>query len=113
MQRFAFTMRVKPERVADYVECHKAVWPSVLDAIKRSGIKSYSIFMRGDELFFYLEADDVTAALHYLDEDPEHARWNREVTGDMFETRLNVGAPEGLPEVFRFEADQNPIRRHR
>ncbi len=104
MQRFAFTMRVKPERVDDYVECHKAVWPSVLDAIRRSGIKRYSIFMRGNELFFCMEAEDVAAAMRYLDRDPEHARWNRQVTGDMFETKLNVGAPEGMPEVFRFEA---------
>ncbi len=105
MQRLAFTMRVKPERVAEYVEVHRAVWPSVLDAIRRAGIKRYSIFLRGNELFFLMEAEDVSAALAYLDADPEHARWNREVTGDMFETKLNVGAPEGLPEVFRFEAE--------
>lgn len=104
MQRFAFTMRVKPERLEEYVAVHRAVWPSVLDAIKRSGIKRYSIFLRGNDLFFFMEAEDVAAALQYLDQDPEHARWNREVTGDMFETKLNVGAPEGLPEVFRFEA---------
>lgn len=41
MQRFAFTMRVKPERLEEYVAVHRAVWPSVLDAIKRSGIKRY------------------------------------------------------------------------
>ena len=105
MQRLAFTMRVRPDRVADYVEWHRAVWPSVLDAIERSGIKRYSIFLRDNELFFFLEAEDIAASLRYLDGDPEHARWNREVTGDMFETKLNVGAPEGLPEVFRFEAD--------
>ncbi len=105
MQRFAFTMRVKPERVADYVECHKAVWPSVLDVIKRSGIKRYSIFMQGNQLFFLMEAEDPAAAMRYLAADPEHARWNREVTGDMFETKLDVGSPEGMPEVFRFEAE--------
>jgi L-rhamnose mutarotase len=105
MQRFAFTMTIKPDRVGDYVECHKAVWPSVLDAIRRSGIRHYSIFLEGNKLFFFVEAEDVAAAFRYLDADPEHARWNREVTAGMFEGSLDVGAPAGLPEVFRFSAD--------
>ena len=106
MQRFAFTMTVKPDRVDDYVECHRAVWPSVLDAIRRSGIQRYSIFREGNKLFFYVEAEDVAAAFRYLDADPEHACWNREVTAGMFEGRLDVGAPAGLPEVFRFDASE-------
>jgi L-rhamnose mutarotase len=104
VQRFAFTMTVKPDRLREYVDVHRAVWPSVLDAIRRSGIQSYSIFLRGNQLFFLMEAEDPEAAMRYLDADPEHARWNRAVTGSMFEGRLDVGAPEGMAEVFRFEA---------
>ncbi len=104
MKRFAFTMTVKPDRLAEYVDVHKAVWPSVLDAIRRSGVKSYSIYLCENQLFFYMEAENPAAALRFLDADPEHARWNREVTAGMFEGTLNVGAPDELPEVFHFEA---------
>ncbi len=105
MKRFAFTMAVKPEKLAEYVEVHKVVWPSVLDAIRRSGATSYSIYLHGNQLFFYMEAEDPAAAMRYLAQDPEHARWNREVTGDMFESALNVGSPDGMAEVFRFATD--------
>ena len=105
MQRYAFTMRVRPERLDDYLRAHEHVWPSVLEAIRCSGISRYSIFRRGYELFFYMEAEDVTAAMRYVDQDPEHARWNREVTAGTFEGALDVAAPTQLPEVFRFPAD--------
>jgi len=107
MKRFAFTMRVKPDRLAEYVEVHKAVWPSVLDAIGKSGVKRYSIFLQGNQLFFVMDAEDPAAAMRYLAQDAEHARWNREVTGDMFESVLNVGSPDGMAEVFRFETDSD------
>ncbi len=103
VKRFAFTMTVKPEKLSEYVDVHRAVWPSVLDAIRRSGVTSYSIYLHGNQLFFYMEAEDPAAAMRYLDADPEHARWNREVTAGMFEGTLNVGTPEALPEIFHFE----------
>jgi L-rhamnose mutarotase len=107
MQRFAFTMTIKPDRVDVYVACHRAVWPTALDAIRRSGIQRYSIFLECNKLFFFVEAEDVAAAFRYLDADPEHARWNREVTAGMFEGSLDVGSPAGLPEVFRFDAGES------
>lgn len=108
MERLAFTVQLKPERIQEYIEVHRAVWPSVLEAIRRAGVKRYSIFLRGTELFFYLEAENLQRMIEVLSADPEHQRWNREVTESMFVTPPRLtgpGAVQPLQEVFRFEAD--------
>ena len=48
MQRVCFTLRVKPDRLAEYRESHKAVWPEMLAALSRHGWTNYSIFLRED-----------------------------------------------------------------
>ncbi|CBY00566.1 hypothetical protein IAQ61_011487 [Plenodomus lingam] len=36
---------LKPECIDEYKKCHAAVWPEVLEQIKDSNIKDYSIFL--------------------------------------------------------------------
>jgi hypothetical protein len=36
-QRVGFVLRVKPERVDDYVRAHREVWPEMLEALKGAG----------------------------------------------------------------------------
>ena len=50
MQRVCFTLQVKPDRLAEYRESHKAVWPEMLAALSRHGWTNYSIFLRADGL---------------------------------------------------------------
>ena len=45
----------------DYEKYHAPVWPEVLAAIEKSGIRNYSIFRHQQWLFSYFElADDVS-----------------------------------------------------
>jgi len=43
-RRFAQIVKLKPECVDKYKECHARVWPEVLKQIKNSNIEDYSIF---------------------------------------------------------------------
>ncbi|KAL6702557.1 hypothetical protein ACN47E_001554 [Coniothyrium glycines] len=36
---------LKPESIEEYKRCHAAVWPEVLEQIKDSNIRDYSIFL--------------------------------------------------------------------
>ena len=60
-ERGAFVLRVKPDRIDDYVEAHRAVWPDMLQALRDAGIRNYSIFRDGTQVFGYFEADDLDA----------------------------------------------------
>ena len=105
MQRVAFRMRVKPERLAEYKQLHQAVWPELLDDMRSASIRNYSIFADGPELFGYLECDDwstTTAALAYSD---ANRRW-QELMSDYLATPVDPDASAPLrvlEEVFRMD----------
>lgn len=55
MKRYGMVIHLKPEKVADYIELHRAVWPDVLAILSRHFVKNYSIFLKENLLFGYLE----------------------------------------------------------
>ena len=106
MTRVCFQLQVKPDRIAEYVERHRAVWPTMLRAIEASGRTNYSLFLRGDGLLIgYYETDDDAASARSLAENPDTAEWESAAAG-FFEalpgTRPDQGAPQ-LTEVFHLE----------
>lgn len=106
MERVCFQLQVKPDRIDEYVERHRAVWPRMLRAIEASGRRNYSLFLRDDGLLIgYYETDDDDASTRLLAEDPRTAEWESEAAGFFVAlpgARPDQGAPR-LPEVFHLE----------
>lgn len=75
MQRVAFRLRVKPDRLDEYLEIHRSVWPEMLADLRAAGYRNYSIFADGNELFGYLECDDWDAAQRSLSRSNANRRW--------------------------------------
>jgi L-rhamnose mutarotase len=57
-RRIAFVAKVKKERIEEYKEHHKKVWPDMLAALSKAGWKNYSLFLKEDDgtLFGYFES---------------------------------------------------------
>jgi L-rhamnose mutarotase len=49
MQQMGMVLGLKPEKVAEYVRLHAAVWPDVLAMISACNIKNYSIYLKEPE----------------------------------------------------------------
>lgn len=63
MQRVAFLLKVRPERLDEYKAHHRQVWPEMLDALRAAGWHNYSLFTRDDGLLFgYVETPAGLAA---------------------------------------------------
>jgi L-rhamnose mutarotase len=77
MKRFGFVIRVDPGQVERYKEYHRKVWPEVLDAIRRSHIRNYSIFLKDDYLVGYYEyhGSDHVADMATIAADPKTQEW--------------------------------------
>ena len=77
MRRFGQVIRLKPGAADEYERLHAAVWPEVLDAIRRSNIRNYSIFRQNDLLFAYFEyhGADFDADMAAMAADPATQRW--------------------------------------
>jgi L-rhamnose mutarotase len=101
-QRSAFVLQVRPERIDEYVRAHRAVWPEMLDALRSAGIRNYTIFRHGNQMFGYFETDDLDAAARYLAEQDVSARW-QDAMAQLLEQRVPDGGPPPLEEVFRLD----------
>ena len=106
MQRVCFQLQVKPDRMAEYRERHDAVWPEMLDALRASGWRNYSLFLSTTGMLIgYLETDDFGAALRDMEQTDINARWQAEM-GEFFDDLEGRRPDEGLlvlDEVFHLE----------
>lgn len=106
MKRVCFLLKVRPDRLAEYRERHRHVWPEMLDALRRHGWRNYSLFLREDGLLVgYCETPDFARAVAGMQDEEVNGRWQREMAG-FFEA-LPAGAADTsmtpLEEVFHLE----------
>jgi L-rhamnose mutarotase len=80
MQRICFVLQVKPERLQEYEQRHRSVWPDMLNALRETGWKNYSLFLREDGLLVgYLESEDFERARAGMASREVNERWHREM----------------------------------
>src|SRR5690242_21863701 len=72
MKRYGMTIGLKPEAQEEYRQCHTAVWPDVLDMIRKCHIRNYSIYLKNGILFSYFEyhGTDFEADMAQMAADP-------------------------------------------
>lgn len=102
MARVAWTARLRPDKVAAYVEAHSRVWPDALAAITAAGIRNYSIYLHGTRVFAYYECDDPEEAARVEAEAEATQLWRAEMR-ELFEEEVAVNGVEFLPEIFRLD----------
>ena len=111
MARYCFQLQVRPERLDEYAERHRAVWPEMLAALRDTGWRNYSLFLRADGLLIgYVEADDLQAAQAAMAATEVNARWQAEMAElfeDLGDARPDTGFVQ-LPEIFHLEDQLSP-----
>ncbi len=73
-------------------------------ALKAAGCRNYSIFIRGSDLFAYIEVDDFAAFRASMAASPVDARWQAEMA-DLIDplTDPATGFHQRLEEIFRLD----------
>jgi len=68
---------IKPEKIAEYKKLHAEAWPEVLQALRKHHVKNYSIYLKDNQLFGYLEyhGDDYVADMQKVAENAATQRW--------------------------------------
>ena len=103
MERVCFLLQVRADRLDEYRARHEAVCEDMLQALRETGWRNYSLFVRDDGLLVgYLETDDFEAAQRGMEEREVNARWQAEMA-EFFELpgdeRPDTGL-QRLDEVF-------------
>ena len=101
-QRTAFVLHVKPDKIDEYVAEHAKVWPEMLQALRDAGIRNYSIFRAGTDVFGYFEADDLERAGAHMAAQDVSARWQDHMAS-LLDERVPDAGPPPLEEIFRLD----------
>jgi L-rhamnose mutarotase len=106
MRRVCFQLQVKPDHIEAYRTAHAAVWPDMLEALRDTGWKNYSIFLRDDGLVIgYFETEDLKANLDGMAKTEVNARWQAAMADHFVD--LDVPADQAffyLDEVFNLDS---------
>ena len=104
MERVGFTMRLLPGKEAAYRQRHAAVWPDMLRALREAGARTYTIFLRGDDLFAYLEVDDFADFRTQMAGTAVNELWQAEMSTLIDPlTDPTTGFHQRLVEIFHLE----------
>ena len=107
MKRVCFLLKVKKDRLVEYRRRHAAVWPEMLEALRETGWRNYSLFVRDDGMLVgYVEiATDFDTARAEMAKREVNARWQKDMAPffEAIEGRRPDEAMMTLEEVFHLE----------
>ncbi len=104
MERYAWKATVLPGMIEEYKRRHDKIWPEMKDVLHTAGIRNYSIWNVGNDLFGYYECDSIEDAARIQVESEVCARWN-EYMKDVMITYPDpvTGAQPLMKQVFLFD----------
>jgi len=109
MAKSCFLLRVDADRIPEYLEWHREVWPEMLDALHRSGYRNYSIFIDESGLLVgYFEADDPDAAIAAMRATEVNTRWSA-LLDELF-VAVDESRPVGTVAPLRLAFDLDAQR---
>ena len=106
MERYAWKAKLLDGKKDEYIRRHDEIWPELSDVLTEAGIKNYSIWLTGNDLFGYYEcAKGVAHAAQTQAKSEVVDRWN-EYMKDIMVMEMDpiTGAQPKLEQVFMFPA---------
>ena len=105
MERYAWKAIVKEGKIDEYVKRHNEICPELVALLKEAGIKNYTIWNVGNELFGYYECEKgADFAAKTQAESPIVDKWNEYMKDVMImEMDPETGAQPQLRKVFEVD----------
>ena len=76
-KRYGWVIKIKEEKLDEYKALHAEPWPGVMEQIRKSNIRNYSIYLKDDYLFGYFEyvGDNFDGDMAKMAEDSLTLEW--------------------------------------
>ena len=105
IERYAWKATVKEGQLAEYKRRHDNIWPELKELLKSAGIRNYTLWNAGNELFGYYECEKgIDFAARTQAESEIVDRWNEYMKDVMtMEMDPETGAQPKLTQVFFLE----------
>lgn len=77
MEKYAWKAFIKEGAYEEYCRRHDEIWPEMIAVLKEAGIKNYTIWNVGNELFGYYECEKgIEHAARVQSESPVVKKWD-------------------------------------
>jgi L-rhamnose mutarotase len=104
MERYAWKAIVREGMLDEYIKRHDEIWPEMKEMLHAAGIRNYTIWNVGNELFGYYECDSIAEAGRIQAESEVNARWDQYMKDVMIAEKDPVtGAQPLMKQVFFFD----------
>ena len=105
MEKYAWKAIVKDGCLEEYCRRHDEIWPEMKEVLNAAGIRNYTIWNVGNELFGYYECErGVDFAARTQAESPIVAKWDAYMKDVMvMEMDPVTGAQPMLKQVFELD----------
>ncbi len=104
MERYAWKAVLLPGKLSEYKRRHDNLWPEMKETLAAAGIRNYTIWNTGNELFGYYECDSVETAARIQAESPVVKKWDEYMKDVMvMEPDPVTGAQPRMEQVFLFD----------
>jgi L-rhamnose mutarotase len=115
MMRVGSLIKLRPESEERYIILHKHTFPGVLERIRKSNIRNYSIYLHKKILFSYYEyiGDDFDRDMAKIGEDPVTRDWWKltDPMQDPLESRKEGEWWASMEEIFHWEGEIAPLKK--
>lgn len=103
--REGFSLRLKPDGLAEYKRRHDEIWPELVQELAANGIEQVTIFAMGTTLFLYTEVatPDAWQKLWHGD---VHIRWAKELEPYLELAEDGTPASSDLTEIFHLRPQE-------
>ena len=105
MEKYAWKATLKEGQREEYIRRHNEIWQEMVDLLKSAGIRNYSIWQSGNDIFGYYECEKgIEFATKTQSESPIVDKWN-EYMDDVMEMPLDpeTGAQPHLIQAFNLD----------
>jgi L-rhamnose mutarotase len=105
VERICFTLKLRQDRLAEYIDRHRSVWPEMQAALRDTGWGNYSLFLAPNGLLIgYFETESFAEARRLMKELPVNERWQAEMTPFFDSTAEDPDdSMRPLPELFHLD----------
>ncbi len=104
MEKYAWHAKIADGKLDEYINRHNNIWEEMKEVLSSAGIKNYTIWNFGNELFGYYECEyGIEYAAKVQRESAVVDRWNEYMADILImETDPQTGAQPMLKKVFSF-----------
>ena len=93
-KHFAWILEVRPGYEEEYKKRHKEIWPEMIQMLKESGVRNYSIFRHGLTLFGYFETDDLENTVAKVNRSEINRKWGEHMAPIM---KIDIDPKSNFP----------------